>query len=92
MKHNDLITEVTKQLAPRFQPQPMEIKKRIESLIEVAFAFYLDHGLSDSFQKEFLDRDKEDKRAYQYLVSYRYTPPTSITYSHSGLRLQDYQH
>lgn len=35
MKHNDLVTEVTRQLAPRFQPQPLEIKKRIEGLIEV---------------------------------------------------------
>jgi len=52
MKHNDLVTEVTKQLAPRFQPQPIEIKKRIESLIE----------------KEFLDRDEEDKRSYKYLA------------------------
>jgi len=35
MKHNELVTEVTRQLASRFQPQPIEIKKRIEGLIEV---------------------------------------------------------
>ncbi len=35
MTHNDLINEVTRQLASRFQPNPMNIKKRIEGLIEV---------------------------------------------------------
>ncbi|PIL35566.1 transcription factor [Ganoderma sinense ZZ0214-1] len=34
MTHNDLINEVTRQLASRFQPNPMNIKKRIEGLIE----------------------------------------------------------
>jgi len=34
MTHNDLINEVTRQLIPRFQPNPMDIKKRIEGLIE----------------------------------------------------------
>lgn len=35
MKHNDLISEVIRQLSPRFQAQPLEIKKRVEGLIEV---------------------------------------------------------
>jgi hypothetical protein len=35
MTHNDLINEVTRQLAARFQPDPLGIKKRIEGLIEV---------------------------------------------------------
>ena len=35
MTHNDLINEVTRQLIPRFQPNPMDIKKRVEGLIEV---------------------------------------------------------
>lgn len=35
MMHNDLINEVTRQLIPRFRPDPMDIKKRIEGLIEV---------------------------------------------------------
>lgn len=35
MTHNDLINEVTRQLAMRFQPNPLNIKKRIEGLIEV---------------------------------------------------------
>lgn len=35
LAHNDLINEVTRQLIPRFQPNPMDIKKRIEGLIEV---------------------------------------------------------
>ncbi|TFK40341.1 Cullin [Crucibulum laeve] len=34
MTHNNLINEVTRQLAPRFQPEPLAIKKRIEGLIE----------------------------------------------------------
>ncbi|KAF7312292.1 CULLIN-2 domain-containing protein [Mycena indigotica] len=34
MTHNDLVTEVTRQLAGRFLPNPLIIKKRIEGLIE----------------------------------------------------------
>ncbi|KAJ7364027.1 Cullin-domain-containing protein [Mycena albidolilacea] len=34
MTHNDLINEVTRQLATRFLPNPLNIKKRIENLIE----------------------------------------------------------
>ncbi|KAF9003928.1 Cullin [Cyathus striatus] len=34
MTHNDLINEVTRQLASRFNPDPLAIKKRIEGLIE----------------------------------------------------------
>lgn len=35
MAHNDLVNEVIRQLASRFQPNPLNIKKRIEGLIEV---------------------------------------------------------
>jgi len=35
MTHNELVTEATRQLASRFLPDPMSIKKRIEALIEV---------------------------------------------------------
>ncbi|KIK63142.1 hypothetical protein GYMLUDRAFT_41464 [Collybiopsis luxurians FD-317 M1] len=34
MTHNDLVNEVTRLLANRFQPNPLIIKKRIEGLIE----------------------------------------------------------
>ncbi|EJD06564.1 ubiquitin ligase SCF complex subunit Cullin [Fomitiporia mediterranea MF3/22] len=34
MTHTDLINEVTRQLASRFAPQPLGIKKRIENLID----------------------------------------------------------
>ncbi|KAJ7066932.1 Cullin-domain-containing protein [Mycena amicta] len=34
MTHNDLVSEVTRQLAARFLPNPLIIKKRIEGLIE----------------------------------------------------------
>jgi cullin 3 len=40
MTHNGLVNEVTIQLAPRFLPDPMDIKKRIEALIEVGVALY----------------------------------------------------
>ena len=36
MTHNDLVSETTRQLGARFQPDPMNIKKRIEALIEVS--------------------------------------------------------
>jgi len=50
--HNDLITEVTNQLRSRFLPDPMVIKKRIESLIE----------------REYLQRDGENHKKYNYLA------------------------
>ncbi|EGO24838.1 hypothetical protein SERLADRAFT_449585 [Serpula lacrymans var. lacrymans S7.9] len=34
MTHNELVNEVTRQLASRFQPNPLSIKKRIEGLID----------------------------------------------------------
>jgi cullin 3 len=68
MKHNDLINEVTKQLASRFQPQPTEIKKRIESLIEVGFLAPCNSACAEIFpQKEYLERCV-DKKSYTYLV------------------------
>ncbi|WOK93273.1 cullin-3A-like [Canna indica] len=50
--HNSIVTEVTKQLLPRFMPNLVVIKKRIESLIE----------------REFLERDKDDRKLYRYLA------------------------
>ncbi|KAF8309915.1 Cullin-domain-containing protein [Clavulina sp. PMI_390] len=41
MTHNDLLNEVTKQLTHRFLPNPLEIKKRIEALLDRE---YLDRG------------------------------------------------
>jgi Cullin protein neddylation domain len=35
MTHIELVNETTRQLASRFLPDPMSIKKRIEALIEV---------------------------------------------------------
>lgn len=52
LDHNSIVTEVTKQLQPRFLPNPVVIKKRIESLIE----------------REFLERDKTDRKMYRYLA------------------------
>ncbi|ESW23215.1 hypothetical protein PHAVU_004G027900 [Phaseolus vulgaris] len=50
--HNNIVAEVTKQLQSRFLPNPVVIKKRIESLIE----------------REFLERDKVDRKLYRYLA------------------------
>ena len=52
LRHNDLIAEVTRQLSSRFVPSPQFIKKRIESLIE----------------REYLERDRTDRRLYNYLA------------------------
>ncbi|OIV90285.1 hypothetical protein TanjilG_08322 [Lupinus angustifolius] len=52
LEHNNVIAEVTKQLQPRFLANPVVIKKRIESLIE----------------REFLERDKVDRKLYRYLA------------------------
>jgi len=52
MEHSNLISEVTKQLHSRFMPNPMIIKKRIESLIE----------------REYLERSKTDRKVYHYLA------------------------
>jgi len=52
MEHSNLISEVTKQLSSRFMPNPMIIKKRIESLIE----------------REYLERSKTDRKLYNYLA------------------------
>jgi len=52
LDHNNIVAEVTKQLQARFLPNPVVIKKRIESLIE----------------REFLERDKSDRKLYRYLA------------------------
>ncbi|KAJ0729472.1 putative cullin protein, neddylation [Helianthus annuus] len=52
LDHNNIVAEVTKQLQSRFLANPIVIKKRIESLIE----------------REFLERDREDRKLYRYLA------------------------
>jgi len=52
MEHSNLISEVTKQLSSRFLPNPVIVKKRIESLIE----------------RDYLERSKIDRKIYQYLA------------------------
>ncbi|KAK6754967.1 hypothetical protein RB195_013752 [Necator americanus] len=52
LDHNNLITEVTQQLRHRFLPNPILIKKRIESLIE----------------REYLARDTQDLKLYNYVA------------------------
>jgi cullin 3 len=52
LEHNNLVAEVMKQLADKFSVKPAFIKKRIENLIE----------------REYLERDPENRRVYQYLA------------------------
>lgn len=52
MDHNKLIVEVTNQLMSRFQPNPQDIKRRIESLVE----------------REFLERKEGQRQVYQYMA------------------------
>lgn len=52
LKHEELVSEVVKQLINRFKPKPSFIKQQIEDLIE----------------KEYLRRDEEDRSVYQYLA------------------------
>jgi len=52
MEHSNLISEVTHQLASRFMPNPLIVKKRIESLIE----------------REYLERSASDRKVYNYLA------------------------
>jgi len=52
LDHNNLITEVVKQLSSKFVVEPAFIKKRIESLIE----------------REYIERDKDNRRQYNYLA------------------------
>jgi cullin 3 len=52
LQHNDVITEVTRQLSYRFNPSPAAIKRRIESLIE----------------REYIERDASDRNLYRYIA------------------------
>ena len=40
LTHNTLVNEVTRQLVSRFQPNPVDIKKRIEALIDVRKCYF----------------------------------------------------
>lgn len=52
MQHAQLVAEVSKQLSSRFRPTPVDIKKRVESLIE----------------REYLERSQTDRKVYNYLA------------------------
>ncbi|CAJ2647921.1 unnamed protein product [Trifolium pratense] len=52
LDHNNIIAEVTKEVKSLFLPNPTEIKKRIESLIE----------------RDYLERDNIDNNLYRYLA------------------------
>jgi len=78
LTHNELVNEATRQLAGRFMPVPINIKKRIEALIEVGKV----HGFGVRkkrphtvclFQREYLERC-EDRKSYNYLASHPLLP------------------
>jgi cullin 3 len=50
MSHNELVNEVIRQLASRFQPSPALVKRRIESLID----------------REYLERSESSMNVYHY--------------------------
>lgn len=52
LDHNGVVQEVTKQLSSRFSPNPTDIKKHLENLIE----------------REFIERDRNDRKLYIYLA------------------------
>ena len=52
LNHNQLVAEVVDQLCKRFNPSPVVIKKRIESLIE----------------REYIKRSEADRKHYVYLA------------------------
>lgn len=52
LDHNGVVREVTKQLSARFVPNPTDIKKHLENLIE----------------REFIERDRNDRRLFVYLA------------------------
>jgi cullin 3 len=52
LDHNGVVREVTKQLSARFIPDPTDIKKHLENLIE----------------REFIERDRNDRRLFVYLA------------------------
>ena len=52
LDHNGVVQEVTKQLIARFIPNPTDIKKHLENLIE----------------REFIERDRNDRRLFVYLA------------------------
>ena len=51
LSHNELVSECIKLLQQRFVPQPLQIKSRIESLIE----------------RDYLARQESDRRSYTYI-------------------------
>ena len=51
LDHNQLIAETTKVISIKFKPDPIQIKTRIESLIE----------------RDFIERDEEDRKIYKYI-------------------------
>lgn len=52
LDHNSLVAETSKILSQKFSPDPVMIKKRMESLIE----------------RDYMERDTEDRRYYKYIA------------------------
>jgi len=50
--HSELVSETTKILLIKFKPDPVQVKQRIETLIE----------------RGYIERDADDKRIYKYIA------------------------
>lgn len=84
MTHIELVNEVTRQLAARFQPNPLVIKRRIEGLIEVRYCSSLlsaDANFQPTVQREYLERC-DDRKSYNYLVRCCFSRALSMSSLH----------
>jgi|ERR1700722_2574779 len=71
LTHTALVDEVTRQLASRFHPNPLHIKRQIEGLIDVSLISRCHYPRTKcplSPQREYLERC-EDRKSYNYMVS-----------------------
>jgi hypothetical protein len=97
LTHNELVSETTRQLASRFLPDPMSIKKRIEALIEVSDALLkfslLEKRLHGVFRGNILSDVKiVDHTTIWQVVVHLYYPSdrlmTLVLFSHCSLGMK----
>jgi cullin 3 len=77
LSHNELVMEVTRQLAVRFTPNPqVHTQPRyiyignliINPVFVVRCSQFIKRRVESLIEREYLQRDKEDARVYQYLA------------------------
>ena len=57
--------EIVSQLASRFKVEPVEVKRSIDSLIEVRAQF---DATALTPQRDYMERDETDRSLYRYLA------------------------